>query len=171
MRIARALLPLVGVLISIVAALVVTSVATPSSASAATYADAGPMRVSAVEPSFDASVLYWTNLVRKQHGLRPLKAGPCVDRFAETWTANMAARDVFRHQRLRPILRRCHRHRAAENIAYATGSLSAQQVVQMWMRSPGHRHNILTRRYKALGVSAWRSADTGRVYVTQDFAG
>lgn len=169
MRVARILISMASVLVAVATALGVT--APSSSASAATYTDGARMQVRAVEASFDSQVLYWTNVARRQHGLRPLKAGPCVDRFAESWTANMAARDAFRHQRLRPILRRCHRHRAAENIAYATGSLSAQRVVQMWMRSPGHRHNILTRRYKALGVSAWRSADTGRVYVTQDFAG
>ncbi len=39
------------------------------------------------------------------------------------------------------------------------------------MNSSGHRKNILNRKYKRLGVGTWRSADTGRIYVTQDFAG
>ena len=59
---------------------------------------------------------------------------------------------------LRRVLRRCHRHAAAENIAYGTGSLTAYRVVQMWMHSPGHRHNLLNPRYTVLGVGTWRSA-------------
>ncbi len=121
--------------------------------------------------SYDAQVLYWSNVARRQHGARPLRAGGCVDRFAERWDARMAARDVFKHQHLRRVLRRCHRQAAAENIAYGTGSMSAYRVVQMWMHSPGHRHNLLNPRYSVLGVGSWRSTGTGRLYVTQDFAG
>jgi len=38
----------------------------------------------------------------------------------------------------------------------------------MWMRSPSHRHNLLNR-YRYIGIAAWRSARTGRLYATQDF--
>ena len=150
--------------------LVVAPVATSTPAGAATSGSAR-VQVRAVPSSYDAQVLYWTNVARRQHGVRPLRAGGCVDRFAERWDARMAARDIFRHQHLRPVLRRCHRHTAAENIAWGTGSLSAYRVVQMWMHSPGHRHNLLNPRYTVLGIGSWRSADSGRLYVTQDFAG
>jgi uncharacterized protein YkwD len=164
----RILLPMLSVIVTLATALVVASAATPA-ADAATHAAA---RSTAVSGSFDSQVLYYTNVARRQHGLRSLRAGVCVDRFAERWTARMASRNNFRHQALRPILRRCHRHAAAENIAMGgSGSLSPSQVVSLWMHSPGHRRNILNRRYKALGVGTWRSGSTGRIYVTQDFAG
>lgn len=39
---------------------------------------------------------------------------------------------------------------AGENIAY--GQSTPQQVVSAWMRSPGHRANILSTRYTAVGT-------------------
>jgi uncharacterized protein YkwD len=161
---------LLSVMAAIVTTLVVSLAAAPAAQATSTHV-AARSSLQAVSGSFDSQVLYWTNVARQQHGLRPLRAGVCVDKFAERWTARMAARNFFSHQALRPILKRCHRHAAAENIAYGTGSLSPSQVVSMWMHSAGHRHNILNPRYKALGVGTWRSGASGRVYVTQDFAG
>jgi uncharacterized protein YkwD len=167
---ARIVMPIVSALVAFATTLVIALVATsaPADAAAAPAARSGSAR--AVGASFDSAVLYWTNVERRQHGLRPLKAGPCVDKFAERWTARMASRNYFAHQSLRPILKRCHRHAAAENIAYGGGRMSAYQVVQMWMHSAGHRANILNGRYKALGVGTYQ-ASNGRVFVTQDFAG
>jgi uncharacterized protein YkwD len=169
MRGTRNFISVTGVIVSVLLALVVSMAATPSAANAAT-GSSSRVQVRSVGGSYDYQVLYWTNVARRQHGLRALKAGPCVDRFAENWTSQMAARGFFSHQRLRPVLRKCHRHTAGENIARSSGSWSAYQVVQAWMHSPGHRANILNRRYKALGVSAWRSG-SGGTYITQDFAG
>ena len=70
----------------------------------------------------------------------------------------MARYSRFSHQRLMPILRRCHRTAAAENIAVGSGQTSARTFVRMWMRSPSHRHNLLNRKYRYIGVAAWRSA-------------
>ncbi len=40
-----------------------------------------------------------------------------------------------------------------ENIAYGSGSYAnAAKIVQMWMESPGHRANILSGRFRAIGV-------------------
>ena len=120
--------------------------------------------------SYAADVLRYTNDARASHGLPPLAMGSCVTRIAQRWTAHMAARHTFRHQGLRKVLRRCHSHRAAENIAMSTGSFNAAAVVRAWMASPGHRANILDRRLHALGVAAYRSGN-GATYITQDFAG
>lgn len=58
-----------------------------------------------------------------------------------------------------------------ENIAYGDATLTPREVVRLWMSSPGHRANILDPDFTAIGMAAWRSADTGRKYVTQDFGG
>jgi uncharacterized protein YkwD len=167
----RILMPMLSVIATLATTLIVALAVAPA-ADAATHTHAAARSsAQAVSGSFDNQVLWWTNVARRQHGLAPLRAGGCVDKFAERWTARMAARNFFSHQALRPILKRCHRHAAAENIANGGGSLSASQVVQLWMHSPGHRANILNPRYKALGVGTWRSAATGKLYVTQDFAG
>lgn len=134
-------------------------------------AGASDAEVYAVASSYDEKVLYWTNVARRNHGLRALRMGSCLDGYAERWTRRMAARDVFAHQELGPIMRDCRLSAAGENIACHSGGLTPRQVVRMWMDSPGHRANILNRRYRRIGIAAWRSADTGRIYVTQDFGG
>lgn len=125
----------------------------------------------ALEASFDDQVLYFTNLERQKRGLRPLVAASCADRFAARHTQRLAATDRMYHQRLRPVLRQCRMRTAGENLAWRSPTLSPQQVVKMWMGSRGHRANILKPRFRYLGVDAFRSARTGRVYVGQVFGG
>lgn len=55
-----------------------------------------------------------------------------------------------------------------ENIAY--GYLSAEQVMEGWMNSPGHRANILNTGFSEIGVGCYRGSD-GRLYWTQLFGG
>ena len=55
---------------------------------------------------------------------------------------------------------------SAENVAY--GYRTAAQVVNGWMKSPGHRTNILNCKSKTVGVGAVYSAN-GTPYYTQDF--
>jgi len=83
----------------------------------------------------------------------------------------MAARDLFAHQDLAPILRDCRLHTVGENIARYSGGMTPREVVRRWMGSPGHRANILKRSFTMIGIATWRSAVTGRVYVSQDFGG
>ncbi|BBH68907.1 hypothetical protein ACTI_55920 [Actinoplanes sp. OR16] len=55
---------------------------------------------------------------------------------------------------------------SAENIAW--GYRTAKQVVDGWMKSPGHRTNILNCKSTTVGVGAVFSAN-GTPYYTQDF--
>src|SRR4051812_40315488 len=82
-----------------------------SSASAATStrSNARAGAVASVASSYDAQIVYWTNRARRAYHLRPLVARSCVDGYAERWTVTMARYSRFTHQRLMPILRRCHR--------------------------------------------------------------
>jgi uncharacterized protein YkwD len=41
-------------------------------------------------------------------------------------------------------------------------------MVAMWMRSPGHRANILSSRFTHIGVGAARTG-SGQTYGTQNF--
>src|SRR3978361_1671863 len=107
MRSTRNFSSVVGVLASLVVALMVSMAATPSAAAAAATRPPPPatgsaarVQVRSISSSYDYQILYWTNVARRQHGLRALKAGPCVDRFAESWTARMARRGHFGHPHL-----------------------------------------------------------------------
>ena len=108
-----------------------------------------------------------TSQVRALHDLARLRPNDCVQHFAVRQAKRMAAQDRMFHQDLRPILTRCGLHMVAENVAYgyATG---IQVVLQGWMRSPGHRANILGRSYRLLGTGARRSED-GTWYAAQVF--
>ncbi len=44
----------------------------------------------------------------------------------------------------------------------------AKSTVEGWMKSPGHRHNILTLHWKTEGIGIIIS-DEGRVFITQNF--
>ena len=55
-----------------------------------------------------------------------------------------------------------------ENIAY--GQRSAEQVMEGWMNSSGHRANILNAQYTAIGVGVYRSA-SGTLHWVQLFIG
>lgn len=147
----------VTVLLSVTGVLVT---ATPSGAS---------VEALAVAPRYDERILYWTNVARANHGLRPLRLVSCLDGYAERWTRHMAAEDDYRHQPLRPLLIGCDKTLVGENIAWSI-DMTARQVVRMWMRSPGHRAHILSRSFRTIGIAAWTSSDTGRRYTTQDFA-
>ncbi len=153
-----------------------SATAVPASGAAASVAttsvtaSAAP-EVYAVPDAFDKLVLKWTNVARKNHHRAPLRMVPCLDGFAERWTRHMAATDVFEHQALGPMLSKCKKGTVGENIAYGTGKLGARRVVSLWMHSAGHRRNILDPDFTTIGIAAWRSADTGRKYVTQDFGG
>ena len=49
----------------------------------------------------------------------------------------------------------------------------ARYIVDLWMASPGHRHNILDRRMKMVGTAISLDAKAqfcGAFYITQDFA-
>lgn len=120
-----------------------------------------------LERAYQSSVLTATNRVRASRDLVELRANACVRRFAVRQARRMAARDRMFHQDLGPILTRCGLRRVAENVAYgyATG---AQGVWQGWMRSPGHRANILGRGFRLLGTGARRS-DDGTWYAAQVF--
>jgi len=62
-------------------------------------------------------------------------------------------------KRLGPI------HVAAENVA--SGPMSAREVVDGWLHSPGHRRNI-EGNFKLTGIGLARRED-GMVYFTQIF--
>ena len=55
---------------------------------------------------------------------------------------------------------------ASENIAW--GQRSGAAVVDAWMKSPGHRANILNCQARTVGVGAVYAAN-GTPYYTQDF--
>ena len=137
------------------------------------FAAAHP-RVSAPTPApvplddaYEARIVQLVNVERVAAGLPRLAVSPCADRFAEDWSATMARTGAFVHRpSLGTLLSACRASAVGENIAY--GGVTADQMMAMWMQSPGHRANILNGRFTHLGVGAAQTA-SGRTYGTQNF--
>jgi uncharacterized protein YkwD len=114
---------------------------------------------------FVRQVLRLTNLERRRVGLNPLRLHPKLGKAAQAHSRDMGSRDFFSHtgsngSSLGDRIRRVgYRYSyAAENIAASASS--PQQVVNLWMNSPGHRANILTPKLKHIGI--------GYYYVSND---
>jgi uncharacterized protein YkwD len=107
-----------------------------------------------------------TNDKRENHGLRRLQRSDCLQTYARRQAVWMANHETMRHQDLGRVLDACNLSRVGENVAY--GYPSGRAVVGAWMRSPGHRANILSTNYRRMGLAA-RKGDNGRWYVAQVF--
>jgi uncharacterized protein YkwD len=115
---------------------------------------------------YENSVFDNANLQRKNSDRVSLKGSKCLDRFAERQAAKMANERRMYHQQLGPILRACNLSMVGENVAY--GYPNGKAAVSAWMRSPGHKANILNSRYRLTAVGAYQDKD-GRWYVAHVF--
>lgn len=107
-----------------------------------------------------------SNVKRDHHDLAKFRKQRCVQRFARRQAVRMARQQRMYHQDLGVVLRRCNLSRVAENVAY--GYPTGRAVVRAWMKSPGHRANLLNRQHRMLGMAARRGSD-GRWYAAQVF--
>lgn len=118
-----------------------------------------------------AQILSLVNHQRATAGCSPLTANSALDRLAQNFSDDMAARGFFDHtdpdgntpwDRARKL---GITGLGGENIA--RGQADAQAVMDAWMNSPGHRANILNCDFKTLGVGI--HFGTGGPWWTQDF--
>ncbi len=136
-------------------------------AMAAAVLVAAPAEAKTPVQGYQSSVFAATNQARAARDRGTVRVGRCVQRFAMRQARRMAARQEMFHQDLQPILRACGLAKVGENVAY--GYSSGSWVVRKgWMRSPGHRRNILDRDFTLLGVGARQGAD-GTWYAAQVF--
>ena len=127
--------------------------------------------------SGERSVLAEMNRVRAQHGLAPLRFDRTLQRAARSHTRSMVARNVFAHGDFASRMRRFGARGPflAENLAWGSGSASSPRaLVQMWLKSPPHRRNLLRPGFRRVGVGAMMatfSGASGARVVTADFGG
>jgi uncharacterized protein YkwD len=126
-----------------------------------------PAPAASASETYPEALLRYTNYVRGQHHLPPLRLSFCMrDRYATPWARHLAATRTLTHQSLTPMMSVCHGSGVAENIA--RGNWTPQQMVAAWMNSAGHRANILSSSYNYIGIGAVRGSDH-LVYGVQDF--
>lgn len=108
-----------------------------------------------------------TNAARVKHDRTRLKANTCLRKYARSHARAMAEAQSIWHQDMGAVLKACKLTMVGENVA-AGFSTGRAVVNQGWMKSPGHRENILNRKYRAVVVAAVEGAD-GRWYAAQLF--
>ena len=112
----------------------------------------------------ERSVLCLVNAERTRRGLPRLRDNRRLDRAAAKHSKDMVRRDFFSHTspggaspstRVKGsgYLDGARGFSVGENIAWGTGSYATpQSIVRSWMKSPGHKANILHRAFKEIGV-------------------
>ena len=117
------------------------------------------------------------NEARVSNGLPTLTWDSELCRLARSHSQNMAAGTFFSHEnregqgpKQRAVQAGIKPFRMiAENIAYNWGVEDpAAFVVERWMNSPGHRENILGKRYTVSAIGVFVRSN-GAVYITQEF--
>ncbi|WP_082530759.1 CAP domain-containing protein [Aeromicrobium sp. Root344] len=116
--------------------------------------------------TYESDVIKWTNVKRVDRDKVAVKSQSCVDRYAEKQAAWMASHGELKHQSMSTILNACGLSLVSENIAYGYGT--GGRVVSAWMRSPGHRANLLNSKVRWIGVGAVQD-DDGVWWVSQVF--
>lgn len=123
--------------------------------------------------SIENQVITLTNQERAKHGLRALAQDWELSRVARYKSMDMRDKNYFSHTSptygspftMMKNFGIAYRA-AAENIA--AGQTTAQEVVNAWMNSPGHRANILSSNYTYIGVG-YAQGGSQRHYWTQMF--
>lgn len=138
---------------------------------AAALATAQPVQTTK-SASLVASVVREVNAVRIARGLRPLTISNELRRAADSHSEELLQAGVFSHdspdgtsfsdrlQRFYP--QRNRPWTVGENLLMSgpTEPTSAE-VISAWMKSPGHRANLLNPRWRELGVGARFSNEAG----------
>lgn len=133
---------------------------------------------SAIAGSVEAKeneVLRLVNQERAKHGLKSLTMSTKLIDLAEMKSKDMAEKHYFDHTSptygtpFQMLQKYGVSYRAAgENIA--AGQRTAEEVMNAWMNSSGHRANILNGSYTEIGVGYYAGGSYGK-YWTQLFIG
>ena len=119
----------------------------------------------------EKDILYYINQYRNSIGLSSLQILNAATEQATEHSMDMANRTTpFGHEgfddRIDHIVKKIgFVHASAENVAY--GKLTAKEVVDLWLHSPGHKKNI-EGNYALTGIGLATGAD-GIVFYTQIF--
>jgi uncharacterized protein YkwD len=144
---------------SLVLAVVAAAGAPSASASTAcASADALPLAVSSATLAQAEACLI--NQERARDGLRPLRVNARLAKAADGHARDMVTRDYFSHNSAgggdfaSRIRKAGYRGRTlGEDLAWGAGTFAtANSIIDSWMHSPGHRANILSHRFREMGV-------------------
>jgi uncharacterized protein YkwD len=155
-------------------------------AAAAAPAGGGARQGVAAE-GLESLLLVEVNAVRRRNRFGPLRTSPGLRAAADAHSAAMARRGFFGHESEdgTPFWKRVRRFYPAarfrswsvgENLLWSSPDITAREAVRRWLASPGHRRNLLSGRWREIGLGAVHARSAPGVFggaevtiVTADF--
>ncbi|HEY3922557.1 MAG TPA: CAP domain-containing protein [Gaiellaceae bacterium] len=137
--------------------------------------------------SLNAGVLVQLNAIRTQHGLVPLTLNAQLSTAARGHSEQMLADGYFAHNSYDGSAfwkRMADYERGAsngywsvgENLLWSSPTVDAVQALKLWMASPEHRANILTAKWRQIGIASVHAATASGAFgnravtvITTDF--
>jgi uncharacterized protein YkwD len=137
--------------------------------------------------SLESGILVDLNKIRAQHSLQPVKISARLTASAAQHSKEMGADGYFEHsshdgtafwKRIdRWYGQNGYRYwSVGENLLWSSPDVDPARAMQLWMNSPEHRANILTARWREIGISAAHFAAAPGTYkglevtiITTDF--
>ncbi|TSC60842.1 MAG: hypothetical protein Greene041662_8 [Candidatus Peregrinibacteria bacterium Greene0416_62] len=127
------------------------------------------VRTSAALEKLRADIVLAVNREREEAGARPLRRNLQLQASAQAYAEDMKSRNFFSHESpegetpQNRIQRGgygnitgencdCHSFTAAFGENLARGQQTAEDVINDWMESPTHRANMLSERFKEIGI-------------------
>lgn len=132
---------------------------------AAPIASSGNAKTKVTLSSLESGVLQQLNKIRAQHGLVPLTISARLTAAADQHSQEMGADGYFQHNSYdgTAFWKRIGRWYGSsgygfwsvgENLLWSSPDVDPAHALELWMNSPEHRANILTARWREIGVSA-----------------
>lgn len=123
----------------------------------------------------EQQVLVEINRLREEHDLGPLRLSPGLTTAARAHSLAMARYGFFRHashdgspfwKRVKALYAPTGRGYwgVGENMVWASPELNAEQALEMWLKSPPHRKNLLTPMWREVGLGGVRALGAPGVY-------
>jgi uncharacterized protein YkwD len=144
-------------------AVVAACLIAPAQALACSDAGANPHDISLREAK--RATLCLLNEIRRDHDMRRLRHDRRLSRASQRHTRAMTRRNFFAHGdfvgRIRSagFLRGARGWTVGENIAWGSWDYATpRSIVHGWMNSPPHRANILSTRFREIGIGVSRGA-------------
>jgi uncharacterized protein YkwD len=133
------------------------------------------------ELSGQSVLLTEMNAARASHGLAPLRLSHVLARPARSQSVYLARTGKLDHNGAdgRPFYVRLYKagysktKAVGENLGMSSGCETglAKTMVRMWLDSPSHRANLLSRRFKVVGLAVVAARDCSNTVYTTDFGG
>ena len=148
------------------------SLAAAPAAQACQYADAVPSE--ATGSQLVRGTLCLLNGERGKRRMKKLRLNGRLSEAATRHASDMVRRDYFSHDsangqsfvdriKRTGYLQSASSWYVGENLAWGAGERStARSQLRAWMNSPGHRANILNRRFREVGIGIALGAPEGR---------